>query len=62
MNELLDKIGWGHLMGKYYIVFLTVITMTVVGYFSFDNWSAILIFGVVVGGIFGVIIDSIAKK
>ena len=49
-------------MGKYYIVFLTVITMTVVGYFSFDNWSAILIFGVVVGGIFVVIIDSIAKK
>jgi len=44
-----------------FIFSLTILAMTGIGYYSFNNWISIIIFGVITGGIFGFIIDSIGK-
>lgn len=62
VSSMDKKIKKGNFIEKYYIVFLTIFGMTLVGYFSFDNWVSTLIFGLVSGGIFGLIINSIGKK
>ncbi|WP_342507811.1 helix-turn-helix transcriptional regulator [Sporosarcina sp. FSL K6-2383] len=62
VSSMDKKIKKGNFVEKYYIVFLTIVSMTLVGYFSFDNWASIIIFGLVSGGIFGVVIDSIGKE
>lgn len=51
----------GNFVDKYYVIFLTIVSMTLVGYFTFENWASTIIFGLISGGIFGVIIDSIGK-
>lgn len=62
VSSMDKKIKKGNFIEKYYVVFLTVISMTLIGYVSFDNWASTLIFGLISGGIFGVIIDSIGKE
>ena len=62
VSSMDKKIKKGNFVEKYYIVFLTIVSMTLVGYFSFDNWASTIIFGLVSGGIFGVVIDSIGKE
>ncbi|MDN6291418.1 helix-turn-helix domain-containing protein [Carnobacterium mobile] len=62
VSSIDKKIKKGNFIDKYYIVFLTIVSMTLVGYFSFDNWVSTIIFGVISGGIFGLIIDSIGKS
>lgn len=62
VSSMDKKIKKGNFIEKYYIVFLTIIGMTLVGYFSFDNWASTIIFGLVSGGIFGLIINSIGQK
>ncbi|SEL36231.1 DNA-binding transcriptional regulator, XRE-family HTH domain [Carnobacterium iners] len=62
VSSIDKKIKKGNFIDKYYIVFLTIVSTTLVGYFSFDNWVSTIIFGVISGGIFGVIIDSIGKS
>ncbi|MTD31245.1 hypothetical protein [Planomicrobium sp. YIM 101495] len=47
---------------NWYIVILTVVTMTVVGFSTFDSTTSALIFGVGTGGIFGWVISSIVSK
>lgn len=61
VSSMDKKIKKGNIVEKYYVVFLTIVGMTLVGYFSFDNWTSTIIFGLISGGIFGVIIDSIGK-
>lgn len=61
ISSMDKKIKKGNFVEKYFVVFLTIISMTSIGYFSFDNWTSTIIFGVVTGGIFGVIIDSIGR-
>lgn len=51
----MDNINW-------YIVILTVVTMTVVGFSTFDSTTTALIFGIGAGGIFGWAISSIVSK
>lgn len=43
-------------------ILFSILVMTFIGYYSFDNWASIIIFGFFVGGIFGYIIDSIGKN
>lgn len=47
---------------NWYIIILTIVTMSVVGFYSFDNTVSALIFGVGAGGIFGWSISSIVSK
>lgn len=47
---------------NWYIMILTVVTMTVVGFSTFDNTTSALIFGIGAGGIFGWAISSIVSK
>lgn len=47
---------------RLFIVLLTMLAMTGVGYYSFNNWASVVIFGIATGGIFGYVIDSIGKK
>lgn len=61
VSSMDKKIKKGNFVEKYYVVFLTIVSMTLVGYFSFDNWTSTIIFGVGSGGIFGMIIDSIGR-
>ncbi len=46
VSSIDKKIKKGNFIDKYYIVFLTIVSMTLVGYFSFDNWVSTIIFGV----------------
>ena len=62
VSSMDKKIKKGNIVEKYYVVFLTIVAMTLIGYFSFGNWASTIIFGLITGGIFGVIIDSIGKK
>lgn len=47
---------------NWYIVILTIVTMSIVGFSTFDNTTSALIFGVIVGGIFGAVISSISSE
>lgn len=47
---------------RLFIVILTMLAMTGIGYYSFNNWASVIIFGIGTGGIFGYVIDSIGKK
>ena len=62
VSSMDKKIKKGAFTEKYYVVFLTIVSMTLIGYFSFDNWTSTIIFGLITGGIIGVIIDSIGKR
>lgn len=44
-----------------FIVLMTIIFMSLIGYFSFNNPTSVIIFGIVSGGIFGFVIDWIFK-
>lgn len=61
VSSMDKKIKKGSFVDKYYVIFLTIVSMTLVGYFTFENWASTIIFGLISGGIFGVIIDSIGK-
>lgn len=58
MDKKIKKGAW---IEKYWIIITTILTMTFVGYYSFDNWASILIFGIGTGFIFGMIIRSIGQ-
>lgn len=45
-----------------FIILMTIIFMSLIGYFSFNNSTSVIIFGVVSGGIFGFVIDWIGKN
>lgn len=61
VSSMDKKIKKGNFVDKYYVILLTIFSMTLVGYATFDNWASTLIFGIISGGIFGVIIDSIGR-
>ena len=62
VSSMDKKIKKRNFVDKYYVIFLTIVSMTLVGYFTFENWASTIIFGLISGGIFGVIIDSIGKE
>lgn len=61
VSSMDKKIKKGNFVDKYYVIILTIVSMTLVGYFTFDNWVSTIVFGLISGGIFGVIIDSIGR-
>lgn len=45
-----------------FIVLMTVLFMTLIGYYSFNNLTSVLIFGIISGGISGFVIDYFVKN
>lgn len=46
---------------KFFTIIITVIAMTFVGYYSFDNFYSTLIFGISTGITLGIVIDAFGK-
>lgn len=61
VSSIDKKIKKGQILETFFIIALTIFSMTLVGYFSFDNWVSTVIFGLGSGGIFGWVIDSFGK-
>lgn len=62
VKRLDEQIKKGRFFEQYYLVGLSIIGMSAIGYYAFDDLLATLIFGIGTGGVFGYIIDSIGKK